>query len=331
MNRISVIGGGAWGTALAQVCRANGRETVLWARETEVVDSINDDHENTLFLPGVRLDPGLVASPDLASAAAADLVLLVTPAQHLRQVSADLAAHIRPGVPAVICAKGVEIGTFALMSEVLAETLPGNPPAVLSGPTFAREVALGLPTAVTLAAADEAGGQRMVEALGRPAFRPYLSDDVIGAQIGGAIKNVIAVACGIVEGKALGESARAALMTRGLAELARYGSARGARRETLMGLSGIGDLSLTCNSLASRNMSFGAALGRGQSAAEILAERNSVAEGVHTAAAVAQEIAGQDFEMPITAAVDAIANHADDIDKVISDLLARPFQPEFRP
>ncbi len=330
MNRITVIGGGAWGTALAQVCRANDRDTVIWAREPEVVDAINDGHENTVFLPGVPLDPELQASGDLACAAEADLVLLVTPAQHLRTIAEQLTGHIGMGTPVVICAKGVEKGSFALMSEVVEETLPDAIPAVLSGPTFAKEVASGLPTAVTLAAAYEKLAQRIVETLGRPTFRPYFSTDVVGAQIGGAIKNVIAVACGIVEGKRMGENARAALMTRGLAELTRYGVARGAQVETLMGLSGIGDLSLTCNSLQSRNMSFGAALGQGMTTAEIMAERNTVAEGVHTAAAVTAEVADSSIEMPIAETVDQVANHGADIDEAIAAILNRPFQPEIR-
>ncbi len=330
MKRIAVIGGGAWGTALAQVCRANGRDTVIWALEDDVVGAINQSHENKVYLPGVPLDPDLRATRELGEAGDADLVLLVTPAQHLRSIARQLAGQVKGGVPMVICSKGVEIGSFALMSEVLAEILPENPPAILSGPTFAQEVASGLPTAVTLAAAGEKTGGAIVEAIGRPTFRPYLSDDIIGAQIGGAVKNVIAVACGIVEGKRLGENARAALMTRGLAELARYGIARGARMETLMGLSGIGDLSLTCNSLQSRNMSFGAELGQGKTAAEIKAARNSVAEGVHTAAAVTAEATAKNIDMPIAATVDLIANQGGNVDDAIQALLSRPFQPEFR-
>jgi len=329
MNRIAVIGGGAWGTALAQACRANGRETVLWALEAEVVEAVNHDHENSVYLPGIALDDGLRASTDLAVAADVELVLLVTPAQHLRSITTQLANHLPAGVPAVICAKGVEKGSFALMSEVLAETLPEAPPVVLSGPTFAKEVAVGLPTAVTLAAGTENMALEIGECLGRPHFRPYFSQDIIGAQIGGAMKNVMAVACGIVEGKQMGENARAALMTRGLAELTRYGLARGAQLETLMGLSGIGDLSLTCNSLQSRNMSFGADLGKGKTAAEIMAERNSVAEGVHTAAAVAAEAQAKNIDMPIALTVDQIANQGADLDDAIASLLNRPFQAEF--
>ena len=328
MDRISVIGGGAWGTALAQMLAAAGRTTKIWAREEDVVASINTAHVNSLYLDGVPLQENLRATAQLAEAAAADLVLLVTPAQFLRPITAELAAHLPPGIPVVVCAKGIEKVSHALMSEVLAETLPAAPVAVLSGPTFAIEVAKGLPTAVTLACADEALGGEIVAAVGQPHFRPYWTDDVIGAQIGGAVKNVLAIACGIVEGKGLGDNARAALMTRGVAEIMRYGAWRGGRAETLMGLSGLGDLALTCNSLASRNMSLGFELGKGRIMVEILGERRSVAEGAHTVGALADHIKGEDIEMPICAAMDMVLNQGAALDDIIKGLLGRPYRAE---
>ncbi|MBP2292353.1 NAD(P)H-dependent glycerol-3-phosphate dehydrogenase [Azospirillum rugosum] len=328
-QRIGVIGGGAWGTALALAALRAGREAVLWAREPAVVEAINGGRENRDYLPGVPLPADLRATGDLAAVGACDAVLLVTPAQHLRAACGQLAPHLRPGTPVVICAKGIELDSHVLMSEAAEAALPaGTPLAVLSGPTFAAEVARGLPTAVTLACADPAVGAALVEALGSRTFRPYLSDDVIGSQVGGAVKNVLAIACGVVEGRKLGDNARAALITRGLAEISRLALALGGRAETLMGLSGLGDLTLTCSSLQSRNMSLGAALGAGRTLAEVLGERRSVAEGVYTAAAVVGLAAQKGVDMPICAAVDAILNHGAGLDDTIAGLLARPFRGE---
>jgi glycerol-3-phosphate dehydrogenase (NAD(P)+) len=328
VQKIGIIGGGAWGTALAAVARVAGRETVIWAREAEVVAAINDEHRNTIYLPDVELDPGIRATGELAEAGAAEAVLFVVPAQHARVVAAELVAHLEPGVPVVICSKGIEVESGALMSEVLAEVLPETPLAVLSGPTFAIEVAQGLPTAVTLACVDEDLGGRLVTALGSTNFRPYLADDMVGAQVGGAVKNVLAIACGIVEGRELGDNARAALITRGIAEIVRLGIAKGARSETLMGLSGLGDLVLTCNSDLSRNMSLGILLGEGMQLVDILESRTSVAEGVATADAVTLLARRLGIEMPICTAVDGIVNHFAGIDAAIKTLLARPFRPE---
>lgn len=328
MQRITVIGAGAWGTALAQMLCQAGRDVVLWAREPEVAAAIDAEHVNRLYLPDVTLNPALQASSDPAEAGAAELVLLVAPAQHLRSVCGQFASVLKPGTPAVICAKGIELDSHALMSEVAAEALGNRPIAVLSGPTFAIEVARGLPTAVTLACADENLGARIVEAVGQPHFRPYAATDVIGSEIGGALKNVIAIACGIVMGKRLGDNARAALMTRGLAEMRRYGALRGARAETLMGLSGLGDLALTCNSPQSRNMSLGIALGEGKSMDEIMAGRRSVAEGVATAAAVTSHAQALGIDMPIAAAVAAVCHEGADLDETIHGLLNRPFRAE---
>ncbi|HAC59926.1 MAG TPA: glycerol-3-phosphate acyltransferase, partial [Rhodobiaceae bacterium] len=247
-NKIAVVGAGAWGTALAQVAAKAGREVTLWAREAEVVESVNTVHENSLFLPGIALDPALRATGDLAEVADADAILMVTPAQHMRRVLETLAPEVAAEKPVVLCAKGVEQSTNYLLTEVLAEAMPQARAAVLSGPSFAAEVAKGLPTAVTLACEDEDVAEALAHAIGLPTFRPYYSADLIGAEIGGAVKNVLAIACGIVEGKKFGDSARAALTTRGFAELARLGISMGARTETLMGLSGLGDLILTCNS-----------------------------------------------------------------------------------
>ncbi|PWC54740.1 NAD(P)H-dependent glycerol-3-phosphate dehydrogenase [Azospirillum sp. TSO22-1] len=328
-TRIGVVGGGAWGTALALAALRAGRDTLLWAREPAVVEAIRRDRENRDYLPGVPLPAGLAVTSDLADLAGCDALLLVTPAQHLRPACAALAPHLKPGAPTVICAKGIEIDTQALMHEAVEAALPaGTPLAILSGPTFAAEVARGLPTAVTLACRDAAIGTALVEALGSRTFRPYLTDDVVGAQIGGAVKNVLAIACGVVEGRKFGDNARAALITRGLAEITRLALRLGARPETLMGLSGLGDLTLTCSSLQSRNMSLGAALGQGRTLDEVLGERRSVAEGVWTARAVVALAARLGVEMPICAAVDAILNRGASVDETIQGLLARPFREE---
>jgi glycerol-3-phosphate dehydrogenase (NAD(P)+) len=324
MKKIGIIGAGAWGTALAMVARRAGRAVVVQAREAEVAAAINERHENTLFLPGVALDPAIVATMELSRAADAEAVLLAVPAQHTRNLCTALAPAWTPGVPVVICAKGIEENTSALMSEVVAETLPAAPLAVLSGPTFAAEVARDQPCAVTLACADGDLAEALAAALGAPRFRIYHSPDVVGAQVGGAVKNVLAIACGIVEGRGLGDTARAALITRGLAEIVRLGLAKGARAETFRGLSGLGDLTLTCNAMQSRNFSLGVALGRGESLDGILAARTSVAEGVFSAAAVTALARNLAVEMPISAAMDGVLNHAADIDATIAGLLARP-------
>ena len=324
MDRIGIIGAGAWGTALATVAHRAGRDVRIWAREADVVTAINTVHENTPFLPGVPLAPEIRATVDLGEAAEADALVLVTPSQFLRATCEALAPHLDLSVPLVICAKGVEIASGALMNEVVEQALPERLFAVLSGPTFASEVAREQPTAVTLACADPKIGNSLAQAVSTPGFRIYQSVDVIGAEIGGAVKNVLAIACGIVEGRGLGDNARAAIITRGLVEMARLSIAKGGRPETLMGLSGIGDLTLTCNAMQSRNFSLGVALGQCRTLSDILAERNSVAEGVDTAAAVTA-LAGQlQVDMPICLAVNAIVNHNADTDATIAGLLARP-------
>lgn len=331
-EHIGVIGGGAWGTALAQVCARAGagkaRNVTLWARESEVVEAVNTRHENAAFLPGIALDPAIRATNALDELAHADALLMVTPAQHMRAVCAGLAPTLKAGTPVLLCAKGVEQGTHKLLTDVLSEALPKAIPAVLSGPSFAAEVARGLPTAVTFACADESLATALMAAIGIPTFRPYYSSDLIGAEIGGAVKNVLAIACGIVEGKKLGASARAALTTRGFAEMTRLGLALGARAETLAGLSGLGDLVLTCNSPQSRNMSLGLALGQGKSLTEILGARSAVTEGVHSATAVVDLAATLNVEMPISQAVASIVTGKADIDEAIAALLTRPFKSE---
>ncbi len=329
IERIGVVGGGAWGTALAASAAQQGRQVVLWAREAAVVTAINESHRNTMFLPDVALDPGIKASGELADVCDTEAVMLVAPAQFLRPLCRDMADHWRPGTPALICAKGIEQQTGELMSEVVAAELPEAQLAVLSGPTFAVEVARGQPAAVTLACRDDVLGSALIEALGSQHFRPYFSADLIGAQIGGAVKNVLAIACGIVSGRQLGDNARAALITRGLAEMIRLALAKGASRETLMGLSGLGDLVLTCSSEQSRNMSLGLELGRGGRLTDILAQRRSVAEGVASAPAVLALAGRLGVEMPIAAAVDAILHHGASVDEAIAGLLSRPFKGEW--
>ena len=319
-----VIGGGAWGTALAQVCARAGLDVVLQAREAEVVASINANHENSLFLAGVPLDHAVRASADMADLAECDIVLAVAPAQHLRSALTAFAPHARPGAPILLCAKGVEQGSLKLMTQVLAETVPQARAAVLSGPSFAGEVARGLPTAVTLACPDADLAEALAQAIATPTFRPYLSADMIGAEAGGAVKNVLAIACGIVEGRGLGRSAHAAVITRGFAELTRLAVALGGEAQTVAGLCGLGDLVLTCSSPQSRNMSVGLALGSGQSLQEALAGKLSVAEGVASAPAVLALARKLEVETPICAAVAAILAGQISVDRAIEALLSRP-------
>jgi glycerol-3-phosphate dehydrogenase (NAD(P)+) len=319
---IGVIGGGAWGTALAQVM-APSEDVILWAREAQVVDAINDTHQNPDFLPGVALNPRIRATGNTADLAIADVWLVVAPAQHLRAVLANAPLAHHPAL--VLCAKGIEAGSLKLMAEVAADVTDA-PVAVLSGPTFAGEVARGLPTAVTLACADAALGAALVQRLARPTFRPYASDDVTGAEIGGAVKNVLAIACGVVEGAGLGLNARAALIARGFAEMTRFGLARGARAETLAGLSGLGDLVLTCSSANSRNFTLGLGIGRGERAADLLNTR-TVAEGAATAPVLVAAARAIGVEMPITEAVAALLAGAP-VAATIAALLGRPLKAE---
>lgn len=329
MQTIGILGAGAWGTALAIAAARAGCDVILQAHEPDVAHAINNARENKTYLPGITLDPAIRATTSVAETVQADAVLLVAPAQFLRPVLTAAKPHWKPGAPAVICAKGIEQGSYKLLGDVVAETLgDAAPVAVLSGPTFAIEVAREMPTAVTLACIDEDLGQVLCKRLSSRYFRPYYSYDIIGAQLGGAVKNVLAIACGIVEGKKMGDNARAALITRGLSEIARLGLVMGADERTLMGLSGLGDLTLTCNAMQSRNFSLGVALGQGRSLQDVLAERKSVTEGVYTAAAVTEMARREQVDMPICQAVDAVLNLGADLDAVILGLLTRPLNIE---
>lgn len=330
MKRLAIIGGGAWGTALASVAARAGSAVTLWARDPAVVAAINEQHENPWFLPDIALDPGITATTETAAATSgAEAALLVVPAQFLRGVLTSLAPLLAPDMPLLLCAKGIETESLLTMSELAGEIAPRSPVAVLSGPSFAAEVACGLPTAVTIASRNTDLARAFMAALGTERFRPYLSEDPIGAEIGGAVKNVMAIACGIVEGRGLGDNARAALITRGLAEMIRLGTAKGAEAETFRGLSGLGDLVLTCTAGQSRNHALGAALGRGDSLDTALAARQrSVVEGVTTAAAVTRLATRLGIEMPITAAVDGVLHRAMAVEAMIEALLSRPWRSE---
>ena len=326
--RIVVVGGGAFGTALAQTLRLAGRDAALWARNANVAAEINTAHSNQVYLPGVILDVGVSATTDLAVVAGADLVVLVTPAQATRATAEMLKPHLKARVPLVICAKGIEQTSGKRLSVVLREILPLTPLAVLSGPAFAADIVRGLPTAVTLACENAALGAALAAQIGHRNFRIYWTDDVAGVELGGAVKNVLAIAAGIADGRRLGASAHAALVTRGFAELRRFGLALGAKSATLSGLSGLGDLLLTCGSAQSRNMSLGRGLGEGRTLAEILGARRSVSEGVATAAAVVALARQHALDMPIAEAVHAICTGTMTVDAAMTALLSRPFKAE---
>lgn len=323
---IGVIGAGAWGTALAQVLASDGTPVLLWAHETELVDEINSAHTNSLFLPSAKLVENITATNHIGDIADLQTVLAVVPAQHLASVLSSLPDRSRD---LILCSKGIEAGSGRLTGEIAAEAAPSAQIAVLSGPTFAHEVAAGLPTAVTLACAggDEQWA-RLAPAISRPTLRPYYSDDLIGAEIGGAVKNVLAIACGVVDGLELGQNARAALIARGYAEMLRFGLSRGGRADTLAGLCGLGDLVLTCSSTSSRNFSLGKALGQGLSAAEALAGKNSVAEGAHTAPVLADLAIREGVDMPIVQTVTALLSGKIGAREAVSSLLARPLKAE---
>ncbi|WP_339824823.1 NAD(P)H-dependent glycerol-3-phosphate dehydrogenase [uncultured Parasphingorhabdus sp.] len=325
--KIGVIGAGAWGTALAQVLSEGQDELLLWAREPEVVDQINRTHENISFLPGHRLRDNISATMDLEAMAACDVLLLVTPAQHLR---ATLQALPDSSAALILCCKGIEARSRLLLSEVAKIVRPDNDLAVLSGPTFAHEVAQGLPTALTLACESQALWERLNPLIAKASFRPYYSDDVVGAEIGGAVKNVLAIGCGVVDGAGLGQNARASLISRGFAEMLRYGAARGARADTLAGLCGLGDLVLTCSSTSSRNFSLGRGLGEGQSAEVLLSDRTTVAEGASTAPVLQQDARAREIDMPIVDAVCALLDGTADVQSVVTQLMKRPLVSERR-
>ena len=313
------LGAGRWA--------GDDREVVLWAREADVVASINAQHENALFLKGVKLHPAIRAVDSLSATAGADALLIVTPAQHVRSTLQGLKGEIAAGTPVVLCAKGVEMKTGLLLSQVADEETPNATLAVLTGPTFASEIAVGLPSAVTIAAKTKDIATRIRDLVGSRTLRPYINDDLLGAQIGGAVKNVIAIASGIVAGRKMGDSARAALITRGLTEMGRLASAMGAQRETLMGMCGVGDLVLTCSSMQSRNYSLGVQMGQGRNLADILAERNSVTEGVTTAQALKTMAKKQAVDMPICEGVNLFLNEGAALDDVIGGMMDRSLKP----
>jgi glycerol-3-phosphate dehydrogenase (NAD(P)+) len=321
-NSVAVIGAGAWGTALATAAARAGRKVMLYARDLAHAAEISKAHENPR-LPGIKLSANIVVTNALAVATGADVILIATPAQHLRAAANAIAPRLPPGTPVIACAKGIEHGTHKFMTEIIAEAAPGVVPAILSGPSFAEDVAGGLPTAVTLATKDEGLASELVQALGSASFRPYHTTDVRGVEIGGAAKNVLAIAVGIAVGRRLGASAQAALTTRGFAELARFGSTLGARSETLRGLSGLGDLILTCSSPQSRNFALGLALGRGEPK-----PAGKLAEGEFTAPVLIELAASQAVDMPVSMAVAAILGKKLTIDAAIEGLLTRPFRAE---
>jgi glycerol-3-phosphate dehydrogenase (NAD(P)+) len=324
-ERIAVLGAGAWGTALALTCARAGRSVTLWEHDAANAEQLATKRES-LFLPGVRIDDSITLTRDLAAAAGAQAILLVVPAQAVRAVAKTLAPAMAPGTPAIVCAKGIERGTHKFVTDVIAECAPDAVPAILSGPSFAADVARAMPTAVTLAASDGNLAEQLAQAIGSASFRPYHSTDVRGVEIGGAAKNVLAIAAGIVTGRALGASAAAALTTRGFAELVRFGIAYGARPETMMGLSGLGDLLLTCSSPQSRNFSFGIALGKGEGPAN--ASHGQLAEGAFTAPVLLEMARERAVDMPISAAVAALLEEKMSVDEAIESLLTRPFRAE---
>ena len=323
-NHIAIVGGGAWGTALALTCRRAGRKVTLWEPDAANAEQLKTKRQS-LFLPGVRIDDGIAVAGSIAEAARAEALLLVVPAQAVRAVAKALAPVLADGTPLIVCAKGIERGSKKFMSEVVAECAPKAVAAILSGPSFAADVARGMPTAVTLAANDGKLAAALAQAVGSAAFRPYHSSDIRGVEIGGAAKNVLAIAAGVVTGRGLGASALAALTTRGFAELVRFGRAYGAKPETMMGLSGLGDLLLTCSSPQSRNFTFGVNLGRGEKPAAIHA---GLAEGVFTAPVLLEMAREHAIDMPISSAVAALLAEEMSVDAAIESLLTRPLKAE---
>jgi glycerol-3-phosphate dehydrogenase (NAD(P)+) len=324
---VAVLGAGAFGTALANVAARAGRSVTLYARDAAVVAEINGRRSNAVRLPGAEVHERVTATTSLAEAASAAMILVVVPAQALRAVLAAAAPYIRPGTPLVICAKGIERGTGHFLSDVAAAEVPGAVPAMLSGPSFAADIDRGLPTAVTVAAADEAVARHIAATLGSPAFRLYHATDLRGVEIGGATKNVLAIAAGIVAGRKLGASATAAITARGFAELTRFGTHFGAKPQTLMGLSGLGDLILSCSSLQSRNFALGHALGEGKGL-ELVSGKGALAEGALTAEILVEKAREAGIDMPIAEAVDAVLGGIIDVDQAIVQLMARPQRAE---
>ncbi len=328
ITNIGIVGSGAWGTALATSLAANGREVILWGRKSEIVDSINATHLNPLSLPGIALAPSLKATRNSADLRNTSMLMFAVPTQHLRGVCNLFTDEIKKDTSLVVCSKGIERKTCRMPVDIVKDCLPNTQVSVLSGPTFAHEVAQGLPAAITLACTENDEGHLVIGALSSPTLRPYLSNDLVGVQLGGALKNVIAIAAGIVYGCSLGENARAAIISRGLSETMRLGVALGAKPETLMGLSGLGDLVLTCSSPKSRNFSLGVAIAKGSKAADYLAEQRTVAEGAFTAEAAVALAARYDVELPITTAITMLLEGQVPVKELIDNLLSRPLRSE---
>ncbi len=324
-KQIGVVGAGAWGTALAHIQAEAGRDVTLWAREADVIKSIESTQENEMYLPGVQLNPNIKLTNSLSDLHGMDIILIVTPAQYTRSTLEGLRHESLDGKPIVICSKGIEIESGQMLSEVLSETIPNAIPAVMTGPCFAREVALGLPTGVTIACADKDKAKELANDLGCRNFRPYVTTDILGAQIAAAVKNVLAIACGALYGMKMGENAKAALITRGIAEMGRLAKAMGANEKTLMGMCGFGDVMLTCSSMQSRNFSLGAMLGEGRTLEDIMAERKSVTEGVHTAEALKKLAYKNAVDMPIAETVYQVLCEGMPLEKGVEQLLDRPF------
>ena len=327
-KNISILGAGAWGTALAEVMSRQGHQINLWAKESAVVSSINSSHENEVFLPNVKLSDLIVAFNNIEQITKCDLLLVVSPAQYTRETLVEVSKTLKSETPIILCSKGIEISTLSLMSQVTEDIFPENPVAILSGPSFAIDVVNNKPTAVTLACKDLEIGRTIAESISLPTFRPYISEDVIGAQIGGATKNVIAIAAGVVEGQKMGDSARAATIARGFSEIKRLAISMGGKEETLAGLSGMGDLLLTCNSKTSRNYSLGIKLGEGQSIEEATNGLSTIAEGMYSAKAITNLAKKNGIDMPITLAVNDLIEKKYSVTEIIDNLLNRPIKKE---
>lgn len=328
MTKISIIGAGAWGTALANIISAKGKKTFLYARNASLTDEINATHENKRYLTSIPLNKNLIATSEISEALQNEIIMLVTPAQAMRKTLTQIKPLIRPEHILILCAKGLEKGSTLRMSEIASEILPNTSLAILSGPNFAHDVAQGKPAATTLATKRQNNSQYIQEVIATSTFRPYLSTDIIGVEIAGALKNVIAIACGIAHGMNMGESARASLITRGLAEISRLGIKMGAQNDTFLGLSGVGDMLLTCSSTQSRNFSLGTALGQGQSLKEILNARSSVTEGVHTAESANALAQKYDVDLPICQAIHKCINEEYPLDAMLQEMLNRPLKHE---
>jgi glycerol-3-phosphate dehydrogenase (NAD(P)+) len=327
--KVGVIGGGAWGTALAILANRAGSTTALYTRNTNVIQQIETRRTNDIYLPGVYIAPEIKVTSSTREVCDCDLLIIATPTNHVRSVSIAISDQLRAQTPILIASKGIERGSLMLMSEVVKAVLPGNVPGIISGPNFADEPARGMPTATTIACEDKSQWDLITYALGGKLFRPYFTDDVIGTQIGGALKNIIAIACGIAHGRGLGENAAAAIVTRGFAEMARFAVARGGRAETLMGLSGLGDMLLTCGSTKSRNMSFGVAIGQGKNIKEVLEARGRTAtEGVVAAESIVKLARKYEVQMPICQAVYRVLYEGITVDEAMENLLERPFSVE---